>query len=249
MLVGMSAEPSGPAVVAFGAGDAVADGSWPVVDRLRRVIGDRRLVAVVGMVQAGVAACGALVAPWYSVVLPLGQTDPTTGAQADRVTAFHLTDLGTLGTGYLLGLLVLAVASVLVIAGPPAARSVVRLVGLTVAAGSLAMVVALTVTAGNYIQRTFFFLVEGDFEVDNRSGVTAAFLSVILVGLALLAAGRAPAVDQTARSEIRPEWGWQPPRPVRDETAAEIAAAEPLDLTVQPSRPFVRPDNDDDRTR
>lgn len=111
------------------------------------------------------------------------------------------------------------------------------------------MAAALTATAGNYIQRTFFFLVEGDFEVDNRSGLTAAFLAVILVGLALLAAGRAPAVDRTAPSEARPEWGWQPPRPVRDETAAEIAAAEPLDLTVQPSRPFARPDSDDDRTR
>ncbi len=224
--------------------------AWPVVDRLRRVIGDRRLVAVVGMVLAGVAACGALVAPWYSVVLPLGRTDPTTGEQADRVTAFISPTSAPSAP---------AICSVCwrwpsrASSWSPARRPPARSCGWwdsTVAAG-------LTRDGGGAHRHRrqlrssapSSVLVEGDFEVDNRSGLTAAFLAVILVGLALLAAGRAPAVDRTAPSEARPEWGWQPPRPVRDETAAEIAAAEPLDLTVQPSRPFARPDSDDDRTR
>ncbi|WP_143049594.1 hypothetical protein [Asanoa ishikariensis] len=242
----MSAEPSGPAVVAFGAGEAVPDRSWPFVDRLRRGIVDpRRLILAGTMLAAAVAGFVALIAPWFSAMLALGEPDPNTGVQSDRPTEFHLDDLGTLATVYLVCLLVVAVACVLALAGPPAARSVARLTGLTLAGASLAVLVSLMANIQNSIMRSFFFLFQEDIEIERRGGLTAAFVAVLLAAVALFLSGRGSAAQATGG----PALGWQPPRPVRDETATALAAAAPLDLTVQPARPFALPDSDDDRDR
>ncbi|WP_144022645.1 hypothetical protein [Asanoa hainanensis] len=245
----MSAEPSGPAVVAFGGGDAKADGSWPPLARLLRVSADRRMLTTVTALLAGAAGCAALIAPWFSVMLPLGETDPNSGQQAERLTEFHLGDLGTLAVGFLVCLLLLAVACVLAAAGPPAARSVARLTGLTLAGGALALLVAMTVNIENYILRSFFFLFQEEIDVDNRGGLTFAFLGVLLAALALYLSGGAQRTPPPPEATSDVAWGWQPPRAARDETAAAVAAAAPLDLTVQPARPFALPDSDDDRDR
>ncbi|MEV4535582.1 hypothetical protein AB0J82_17310 [Asanoa sp. NPDC049518] len=245
----MSAEPSGPAVVAFGADEPRADGSWPFGARLHRVFGDRRMLTTVAAALAGAAACAALIAPWFSVMLPLGESDPNSGQQAERLTEFHVGDLGTLAVGFLLCLLILTVATVLAVAGPPASRAVARLTGLTVAGASLAVLVATTANIDNYILRSFFFLFQEEIDVDYRGGLTFAFVAVLLAGLALLLSGRPREVGPESEATTGAAWGWPPQRTTRDKTAAEIAAAAPLDLTVQPARPFTHPDGGDDRGR
>ncbi|MDG4822098.1 hypothetical protein O7635_09555 [Asanoa sp. WMMD1127] len=241
----MSAEPSGPSVVAFGAGDDPADRSGRPGDRLLRIARDWRVSAGVATLAAG-AACVSLFASWFGVVLPLGEPDPTTGNQSDRLTLFHLGDLGPLATAYLLCLVALTVTTVLTLFGPPAARRALRLGGLALTGASLAILVALVGTIDNYIRRSFFFLFEVEYDVDSRAGLTVAFLAVLLAGLALFLAGRTP---HHPAGETPVAWGWQPPRQPHDETAAEVAAAAPLDLSVQPARPFARPESDDGRGR
>jgi hypothetical protein len=244
MLVSMSTEPTSPAVVEFGEGDAPRGREIPgrLGGRLRRVGGDRRLCLAVA-VLAGIAGVVSLIAAWYETPMPFGPPGPD-GAETAVPWPMHIVDGGSLGSAYVAGLLALAVANVLVLFGPPASRRVVRLVGLTLAAGLVPVLVALSATFGKsgYVH---LLRVEYGTQLDARSGVIAAYLGVGLAGLALYLAGLRPASARAAAAA----WVWAPARPTHDETAEEVAAAAPLDLTVQPARPFARPDADDGRVR
>ncbi|MEV0718823.1 hypothetical protein [Asanoa sp. NPDC050611] len=241
----MSTEPATPAVVEFGEGDPATDPdvSERFGDRLRRFGADRRVCLTVA-VLAGVAGVASLVAPWYVTLMPFGPPGPN-GEDTEAPLSLYLADGGSLGSGYVFGLLALAIASVLVLLGPPAARRVVRLAGLTLAAGLLPVLVGLSLTFGKsgYVN---FVGAQFNMELDSGSGLTSAYLAVVLAGLALYLSGLRPAsVGQAAPpAAAAPDRVWQPSRATRDETAAEVAAAAPLDLTVSPARPFTRPQDD-----
>ncbi|WP_203710584.1 hypothetical protein [Asanoa siamensis] len=248
----MSADETGPAVVEFGDDDASDGSDRTVVGRLRRLVGDRwHLLA--GAVLAAAAGFVSLVATWYSMTMPVGEPDPTTGQPSDQALPFTVTDLGVLGNAYVLGLLLLAVTVVLTLFGPPPGRRYTRLAGISLAGGLVGVLVALTSSLGKSMERNFFYGSEGTFEVDTTTGLYAAYLAVVLAGSVLVAVGRLSFADlpPAAAPAAHPgaDWAWQRPRQVRDEMADEVAAAAPLDLTVQPSRPFARPNGDDDRTR
>ena len=251
MLMSMSEDPSGPAVVAFGGGE-------PATDRLRagrfgallRRVGRDRLVAPILAVLAAVAGFASLTAQWYSMVMPIGDVSPGEGGTVGNTLTFTVSDVGTLGNGYVLGLLALAVASTLALFGPPALRPVLRLGGLTLVGGLVAVLVALGLTFGHSIERNYFGQ-DIHLDLSGKAGLTAAFATLVLAGAALFLAGRGPVATVPAEAPpvAAPDWAWQAPRPARDEAAAEIAAAAPLDLTVQPARPFAHPDGDDGRAR
>ena len=245
---------SGPAVVAFGDDAPTTDPRRHAVGRWALAItADRRLVPVIAGL-AGVAAFGSLLGRWYTFTLPNADATPT-GDARDVSLHYGANDSGSFGTAYLLGIFALAVATVFVLAGPPAVRRASRLAGLTLAGGVLAMLVSVSVTYDDQAGDRFFYGGEEQFVFTTGSGLTSAYLAVGLVGLALFLAGRsvalarppAAAVATEALAAPEADWAWRPPRPARDETAAEVAAAAPLDLTVQPARPFARPDNDDRR--
>jgi hypothetical protein len=252
MLMSMSEDHSGPAVVASGDGEPTT--SRPHANRfgdwLVRVARDR-LLPVILAVLAAAAGFTSLVTQWYSIVMPLTDVSPDVGGTEQTLT-FTVGDLGTLGNGYVLGVLTLVVASTLAFFGPPALRPVLRLGGLALAGGLVGVLVALSLTFGHAIERNYF---DPNIHLDTtrHAGLVAAFATVVLAGAALFLTGRrqftaAPAAAPPAAAT--PDSAWQAPRPYRSgETAAEVAAAAPLDLTVQPARPFAHPDGDDGRAR
>ena len=243
MLMGMSAESTDPAVVAFGDGDAVSDGA--AFARVRRIAGDWRVLLGL-LAAAGVAGFTSLVAPWFSMMMTVTGEPTPEGALNDRTETFRLIDIGAFGTAYLPALLVLTVLAVLVVFGPATSRPVARLSGLTLAGALVAVLVAFTITFRDSMERNFYGSENEQINLDSGTGLTTAYVSVVLAGVALFLTRPAPTGHPPA---VMPDHSWRPPRPARDETAAEVAAAAPLDLTVQPSRPFARPDSDDDRTR
>ncbi|WP_147315489.1 hypothetical protein [Asanoa ferruginea] len=249
----MSEDHSGPAVVAFGAGE-------PTTGRLRanpfgawvaRVGRDRLLAAIVAVLAAA-AGFISLVTQWYSIAVPAGDVSPEEGGSVGQTLTFTVGDVGTFGTGYVLGVLTLVVACALAFFGPPALRPVLRVGGLGLAGGLVAVLVALSVSFGHSIERNYFGA-NIDLDTTRHAGLTGAYAAVLLAGAALFLIGRhrfVPTPTEAPPVAVAPDSVWQAPRPYRsDETAAEVAAAAPLDLTVQPARPFAHPDGDDGRAR
>jgi hypothetical protein len=249
----MSADGSGPEVVAFGADREPV--RVPRSRLLAAVLADRRLVPLfVGL--AALAALASLVSEWYVVVNPARLGEPV------RETRFGVGDGGGLGTAYLVGLFALAAATSLVLTGPPAVRRAARAAGLAVAGTLFAVVLAARTTFEDFVN-AFFYLSGEEQTVTYGRGVTAAFATTILAALGLYLAGRAlppagaapvaaPASgadpgDNGVRAGGRwPEWSWRRPRAgVRDAAEVELADSTPLDLTVEPASPFARPDGSD----
>jgi uncharacterized membrane protein (UPF0136 family) len=253
MLMSMSEDHSGPAVVAFG-------DSEPATSRLRAnrfgdwlaQVGRDRLLAAILAVLAAAAGFTSLVTQWYSVAMPAGDVSPEQGGSVGQTLTFTVADVGTFGNSYVLGVLTLVVACTLAFFGPPALRALLRLGGLALAGGLLAVLVALSLTFGRSIERNYF-VANIQLDTTRQAGLTTAFATVLLAAAALFLTGRRRFIAMPAEpppAAAAPDSMWQAPRPYRsDETAAEVAAAAPLDLTVQPARPFAHPDGDDGRAR
>jgi hypothetical protein len=249
----MSADGSGPEVVAFGAGDDREPVRTPRSRVLAAVLADHRLVLLLAGLAA-LAAFGSLVGEWYTAVI----RNPNFG---EVQVELGVSDGGGLPTAYAIGLIGLAVAVYLVLVGAPAVRRTARQVGLGLAGAQLAVLLAAGATAERGLRsRYLFFEPQTAVQADFGRGFAVGFIALALAAAALFLAGRflpgpaAAAAAGEAAADTLPngghsrlhEWSWSRPRArARDETEAELAEATPLDLTVEPASPFARPEGTD----
>lgn len=209
-----------------------------VLSRVR--LDDRAIPAVAGL--GAVTVFVSLLSDWQ--MTSVNVEDTGLGAQTTQDVSAGLTDLGSWGTGYLMGVFGLVACLALVLFGAPAVRRHARLAGLGVSGALLALLVAVAVELGrNSLVYPVFYIVPQEPAVSYRPGVYLAFLGVAGLGLALYLAGRLPApsgtVDTGTGDRTESLWRWRR-RQASVEPRTEDEAG-PVDLTVSPAAPFVQP--------
>jgi hypothetical protein len=225
-----------PPVVEFGAPEPAR--RWKAAGLARgalRGFADDRRVVPVAAALATVAVFASLVSEWQLTGVDRGLF----GGEVGTMTVpTELTDLGAFGTGYLVGVFLLAATVVLTMFGPPPGRRYARLIGLSTGGTLLGLLAATAKSLGDQ-SRTVSALYTGEFKitVGYGRGVWCAIAGVLLAVLALYLAGRhvpEKAVDEPIEDE-GPVFSWrQPPVPQQ-----ERPADEPLELTVSPVQPFT----------
>ncbi|MFV2087621.1 hypothetical protein [Micromonospora sp. LOL_021] len=166
------------------------------VDRARAAAGTRLgtpgrgnlpslLLAAVGVL----AAAGSLGGKWLAFEIP--GIDVGTGSP--YAAAVRLADLGTFGTGYLLGLLALLVCAALTLFGSHRNRPDTRIAGLTVGAGLVALLVTVMLNSDELIRSSLQVPTEMEVLVSRGTAATAGLVGVGALLLALYLAGRTTA--------------------------------------------------------
>jgi hypothetical protein len=183
---------------------------------------DRRLPGLVAGLGA-VAAFGSLISEWQTTTFRQVGVD---GEQLpeEQVLLAGLFDLGGLGAGYLIGLLLLVVAVTLTLFGPAPGRAYAKVAGLAAGGVLLALVLSLV----QYLNDTSALLPKYllAFDVTDGDSLRTAhgrgvWCALAAVGLALAALWM-PA--RTAPAEPEPP-------------ATEVDDA--LDMTITPTTPFA----------
>jgi hypothetical protein len=209
---------------------------WSVTEIAAGLAADRRAVPLAAAV-GGVALFASLISEWQITVLDTDQFTGGTGGDP-RPLAAGVTDLGALGSAYLVGLFVLAGVMTLVLFGPPPARRYARLLGLSTGGVLLALLVALELDGD-------------DMKLSYGRGLWCAFFGVAAVLLALYLAGR----HEPQLVEVEPHagadgaapagpvvWSWR--RPKEEDEGPPDA---PFDLTVTSTKPFTSLGDDRDK--
>jgi hypothetical protein len=235
----MSQEHS-PAVVEFGPASGPPDTPEvrrPILSRLLSGgrLDDRAVPALAGL--GAVAAFVSLISPWQVTTVQFSQFGTATTAEVSA----GVTDLGSWGPAYLLGVFAVAACAALVLFGAPAMRQHARLAGLAVSGALFAMVLALVAELSRDSLVYPIFLVEREPDPSARSGVYLALVGVAAVGGALYLAGRLPApahADEDAEGAAATNslWRWRRNGKV---AADPDEPPPPADLTVMPTRPFI----------
>jgi hypothetical protein len=226
---------------------------WSVTEIAAGLAADRRAVPLAAAV-GGVALFASLISEWQITVLDTDQFTGGTGG-GTRPLAAGVTDLGALGSAYLVGLFVLAGVMTLVLFGPPPARRYARLLGLSTGGVLLALLVALasSLSGSNRVMLALFTLeLDGDdMKLSYGRGLWCAFFGVAAVLLALYLAGR----HEPQLVEVEPHagadgaapagpvvWSWR--RPKEEDEGPPDA---PFDLTVTSTKPFTSLGDDRDK--
>jgi len=197
--------------------------------------GDRRLVPLAA-VLGGVALFGSFVSEWQVTTVD-DAAFWGDGEVGTRTLVTRVAELGSWGSGYLMGLFLLVAGAAITLFGPPAGRRYGRLVALSVGGVLLGMLAALA----SYLGETSLIigefgasgLEEGQLSLSAGRGVWCAVVGVALVMLAMYLAGRGPTGQ--AEAEPAPVWSWQRPPAAEDEGPPDA----PFDLTVSPAKPFT----------
>jgi hypothetical protein len=252
--------PIEPALVEWG-----DDDDEPVDRRAARVIAglraNRRLVPIVAGLGA-LAAAGSVLSEWR--VMTVQEVETVTERTSAGVVSFP-----TVGTTYLLGLLVVAASLILTLYGVGLVRHHARLVGLATS-GMLGLVLIATSVQLEQVGSTIDNLVlgfrgqEGQVTVSTGRGIYLAYAAVGALAFALWLAvptdrsvpgqpAGAGAPGQVAYElddvdpadgELGPDWPWQ--RRHRSVRADDLQRPAPLDLTVEPATPFISPPEERD---
>jgi hypothetical protein len=229
--------PSGE-VVEFGGDAPVRDRRWSFSAFTRSLAVDHRVVPLTAALGA-VAALASLVSEWQVTTV-----DPEVfgdGGSANPISS-GITDVGALGTGYLVGLFPLVSVVVLTLFGPPAARRLVRLVGMSIAGTMLGLLFAIAAALGSESRPVpEIYTLQFDqkqIQFSYGRGLWCAVAGVLLAMLALYLAERlapppASAAEASSPAED-PSWAWRRPPSPREEPAPD----QPLELTVGPTKPF-----------
>jgi hypothetical protein len=188
---------------------------------------DRRLVPLAAALAA-VALLTSLVSEWQvtTVDAAVFGSDGDFGA---RPVPTDISELGTLGGAFLVGVFPLVVTVVLTIFGPPAGRRWVRLAGLSVGGTLLGLLFALTVSISSQsrvVPNLYSMSLEpGQMDIGYGRGLWCAGAAVLLAMLALFYS------DRTAT------WTWR--RPAAEDDEERRPVDEPFELTVGPAKPFT----------
>ncbi|MFG1802698.1 hypothetical protein ACGFI4_21385 [Micromonospora carbonacea] len=192
---------------------------------LSRLGRDRRIPLVAAGLGA-VAAFASLVGEWLVMTVPTG------GPEGDTLRVpGGVSDVGGFGLGYLVGLFALVTAAALALRGSAAVRHDARVAGLALSTALIGVLVAASLSLDDSGRQALYSSEDG-FQVEYGRGLVAAFAACVLLAAALYLAGRAdagPPAEGAPRAE----------RPPAEETDA---LPGPVDLTVQPTAPFARPE-------
>lgn len=234
-------------VVEWGEGDSAPPGR--VGRSLARLRRDHRLPMVLAGLGA-VAAIASLVGEWLVMTMPNGGPQGNTTVRVPGGVG----DVGGFGMAYLVGLLGLAGAVALALRGTPGVRHNARVAGLALAAAVLAVLTATAFSLDDSVQRSYFYSSGEGFRVEYGRGMMTAFLAAALLGAALHLSGRVAAQrpagssaepedgaegeDGTQAADGREPWG----RRRRREGSVDDRPSAPIDLTVEPTVPFARPE-------
>jgi hypothetical protein len=238
--------PPTEAIVEFGAPEPApgARRRWSASEFLTGIGADRRTVPLAATVGA-VALFASLISEWQVTELDNSELEQG-GIGGDRPVPSGIADLGALGSGYLVGLFVLAVAVVLMLSGPPAGRRYARLIGLTVAGVQAALLAGAAHAIGEGTRSPLGLFAAGMTEeqvhLTYGRGIWCGLVGVAAVALALWLAGRH--LHQTDEQSPEPPevWSWRRPRTGPDDAQPDA----PIDLTVTSSTPFTSRSEDRD---
>ncbi|NMO54464.1 hypothetical protein HH310_25175 [Actinoplanes sp. TBRC 11911] len=218
---------------------------------LRSLAADRRAVPLTAVLAAA-AFFAAIISEWQ--ITTVDQQFSLSGVGRVALPT-GVADLGALGTGFMIGVFLLAVTIVLTMFGPPAGRHYARLMGLSAGGTLLGLLFAITFVLGSdsrTVPRTFIEVDRNDVQIAYGRGVWCAVAGAILALIALYLAGRhvSPAAGETGAAgdtvehvdEPAAVWSWRrPPAPNGDQRPDE-----PLGLTVMPAQPFTPAPGDRD---
>ena len=217
---------------------------------LAELAGDRRIMPLAAAL-GGVALFGSLVSEWQ--ITSIDGSLFGDGEVGIRPLETTVADLGSLGGGYLTGLLLLVPAVVLTMFGPAAGRRYTRLAGLSIG-GVLLGILAAT---GSHLGDTSLTvgqpglngLEENQVTITHGRGIWCAAAGVALMLLAMYLAGRAPGAAPSQQQEAPVEeppavWSWRRPAP---NEAEEGPPEAPFDLTVAPAKPFTASEDNRDK--
>jgi hypothetical protein len=225
---------------------------WSLTSVVAGLAADRRSVPLAGAVGA-VALFASLISEWQITAIDTTEFGGTASAR-QPVTA-GIGDLGAFGAGYLAGLFALAAATVLVLFGPAAGRTYVRLLGLSTGGVLLGLIAAISADLGDVsrgIERIVTLQMDAtDIELTYGRGIWCAVFGVAALTLALYLAGRHTPVavveddrEPAAEEDVSVVWSWRrPPRPDEEERPPDA----PFDLSVSSTSPFTSLSDDRDK--
>ncbi|TCB92728.1 hypothetical protein E0H26_24105 [Micromonospora zingiberis] len=220
----------GPSIVQWGTEDEEPAGTGRLRQALAGLGRDHRVpLLLAGLGTA--AALASLLGEWVTVTIPTGGADSSDPVEMPS----SVSEIGGLGIGYLVGMLVLGATVALALRGTVAVRPNARVAGFALAVGLLAVLVATAVSLDDGGRRAVVYSGDDGFSVEFGRGLIMAFVAVLLFAAALARTSSGP--DGSAAAEP----GRRQPRPRRQaEEADEQADRPPIDITVTPTVPFAR---------
>jgi hypothetical protein len=243
-------DPAAEEVLEFGDDAPRSRWRWNTTGLGRALVNDRRAVPLAAGLGA-VAVLASLVSEWQVTTV-----DPQVfgGELGGHPVATNVTDLGALGTGYLVGLFPMVLAVVLTMFGPAVGRRWAKLGGMSVGGTLLALLFA-TITSLGGESRTLPDLYTAQLDQDQVQfaygrGVWCAVAGVLLAMVAIYLADRHQPVMPSPPASVEapvvsdePAWRWRRPPSPREEQPTE----QPLELTVGPAKPFTSLRDDRDK--
>jgi hypothetical protein len=241
--------PPAEAVIEFG-DEPPPSRRWSATGFGRSLATDHRAVPLTAALAA-VVLLVSLISEWQITTV---HAEVFGGAVGAHPIATDVTDLGALGTGYLVGLFPMVLAVVLTMFGPAVGRRWAKLGGMSVGGTLLALLFA-TITSLGGESRTLPDLYTAQLDQDQVQfaygrGVWCAVAGVLLAMVAIYLADRHQPVMPSPPASVEapvvsdePAWRWRRPPSPREEQPTE----QPLELTVGPAKPFTSLRDDRDK--
>lgn len=214
----------------------------PAVPLLAGLGGGGRTGPAIGAALGLATAFASLMTDWAHTVVRGNASSAFSPTEIDT----GATDIGGLGSAYIVGVLAVVVLATLTFFGTPAARSNARIAGTATAGGLLALLIATTVSLEAGARRMYGSTPDLDVQVGYGRGLMLAYVGTAMVGVAVYLAGRArpgpepPDGTRETDPPLRPAVGDAGQRGLATERPE--SDDDVRDLTVLPTTPFAHGD-------